>query len=60
MLKIDEGHHILEVGCGTGKLVPLLLQLKKRDVYYLVSDLSINMVELTKEHLQSQLKFYQS
>jgi ubiquinone/menaquinone biosynthesis C-methylase UbiE len=44
MLKIDQAHRILEVACGTGKLIPYIIQIKEPSAYYLASDLSLNMV----------------
>ena len=49
MLELGNASHILEVACGTGKLLPLAIQLKGVKTTYLATDLSQNMVDLAKE-----------
>jgi len=47
MLKITEAQHILEVGCGTGKMLPYTLANKPLETTYLATDLCESMLELT-------------
>lgn len=47
MLGLDQAHHILEVACGTGKLLPLALNLKPIEATYLATDLCTNMIQLS-------------
>lgn len=49
MLDLGNAKNILEVGCGTGKLVPYALSLKNKDTTYLATDLCPNMISYFKE-----------
>jgi hypothetical protein len=44
MLKINQAKNILEVACGSGKLLPLALDLKSEETTYLATDLSPAMI----------------
>lgn len=46
MLQLEHAHHILEVACGTGRLLPLALTLKPIETTYLATDLCTNMIQL--------------
>lgn len=39
MLNISKASHILEIACGTGKLLPLAVSLKPQKCTYLATDL---------------------
>jgi SAM-dependent methyltransferase len=60
ILELQKAHNILEVACGTGKLLPLMLQLKNSAASYLASDLAPNMVELAKTNLKKNFDRYES
>ena len=55
MLDLPQAKHILEVACGTGKLLPLAVQLKGEATTYLATDLSQNMVDLAKQGISQFL-----
>jgi len=55
MIDLPKAKHILEVGCGTGRLLPLAMNLKSLDCTYLASDLSSTMVDLAHENLHKYL-----
>lgn len=55
MLNFKEAKHILEIACGTGKLLPYSIDIKPQTTTYLASDLSENMIELAKYNLQEYL-----
>ena len=57
---IWEAKNILEVACGTGKLLPIALQLKNQKAKYLATDLSPSMIELAKYNLKNHFQRYQS
>lgn len=40
MLKLNEAKNILEIGCGAGKLLSTVLDLKNQDASYYATDLS--------------------
>lgn len=40
MLQLHSAKHILEVGCGTGRLIPYALTLKPDETTYYASDIS--------------------
>ena len=52
MMEMHKAENILEVACGTGKIIPFLLGIKAPSTSYLASDLSPNMIDLAKKHLQ--------
>jgi ubiquinone/menaquinone biosynthesis C-methylase UbiE len=60
MMKLHEAENILEVACGSGTLLPLMLQHKRPETYYLATDLSSNMVELARKNLKRHFERYQS
>ena len=51
---------ILQVACGTGKLLPFAINVKKPDAKYLAVDLSSEMVELSKKNLKYNFSMYDS
>jgi ubiquinone/menaquinone biosynthesis C-methylase UbiE len=40
MIDISKAHNVLEIACGTGKLLPLAVNMKTINCKYLASDLS--------------------
>lgn len=60
MSEVWEAQNILEVACGTGKLLPMAMNMKNPAANYLAVDLSPNMINLTKENLQRNLELYGS
>jgi ubiquinone/menaquinone biosynthesis C-methylase UbiE len=44
MLKLDSAKNILEIACGAGKLIPMVLDLKNPETNYFATDLSPNML----------------
>jgi ubiquinone/menaquinone biosynthesis C-methylase UbiE len=55
MLALPTANSILEIACGTAKLLPLALSLKPNHCHYTATDLSPMMIELAKETLQEYL-----
>jgi len=55
MLSLQHSNHILEVGCGTAKLLPLSLHLKPLHSSDTATDLSENMITLATLNLQQYL-----
>ena len=60
MTHIWKAQNILEVACGSGKLLPLAMQLKDKDASYLATDLSPKMIELTEHNLRNHFQNYNS
>ena len=60
ILNLHSATNILEIACGTGKLLPYALEKKHPNAKYLASDLSSNMIALAKENLQSHFARYNS
>lgn len=54
-MDITQAKHILEIACGTGKLLPYTMNLKPLDCSYLASDISNKMVDLAKLGLKDYL-----
>jgi hypothetical protein len=40
LLKLQESKNILEIGCGAGKLISTVLDLKTPETYYYATDVS--------------------
>ena len=55
MLELPTSKHILEVACGTGKMLPQAIALKPDETTYLATDISLTMVEMSKKSIQSYL-----
>lgn len=55
MLQLPHCKHILEVGMGTGKLIPQALLLKPSEATYLATDLSPEMVAHSMKSLQDYI-----
>ena len=55
MTEIWNTQNILEVGCGTGKLIPIALNMKRKDACYLGIDMSPMMIKLAKESIEKKL-----
>lgn len=60
MLQVSEANNILEVACGTGKLLPLALNMKPINATYLATDLSPRMIDLTNANLKANFSLYDS
>lgn len=60
MLKLDQAKNILEVGCGAGKLLSTILDLKNPEASYYATDLSEAMVEQSKKRLEAHFAKYES
>lgn len=45
--------HILEVGCGAGKLIPYLASLKPQSCIYFASDICETMIQLARKFITS-------
>lgn len=60
MLEPRDAKNILEVACGTGKLLPIAINIKNPNANYLATDLSPQMVEMTKKNLKKNLELYDS
>lgn len=48
------------MGCGTGKLLPLVVNMKDPSANYFATDLSPKMIDLTMANLKQNLKMYES
>jgi SAM-dependent methyltransferase len=55
MLQLDSAQHILEVACGTGKLLPMAVDLKAEEATFLATDLSKVMLQTCKQTIQTNL-----
>ena len=55
MIDLHKAKHILEVACGTGKIIPIAMTLKQDNCTYLASDLSSSMIELCRDNLNKNL-----
>lgn len=51
ILKLDQARNILEVGCGAGKLLSTVLDLKSPETNYLATDVSEAMVNESRKRL---------
>ena len=60
MMEVWEAKSILEVACGTGKLLPMAVNMKNPNTTYLATDLSPKMVELARTNLNANLLLYDS
>ena len=40
VLQVQNAKHVLEIGCGTSKLLPIAVQLKQKECTYTATDLS--------------------
>ena len=56
MLDLTSAKHILEVGCGTGKLLPEAMNLKSSECTYLATDLTPAMIDQTYKNLKLHLE----
>ena len=55
-----KANNILEVACGTGKLLPFALKVKKPEAKYLAVDLSSEMVKLARKNTEDNFALYDS
>lgn len=55
MLQLSTASSILEVACGTGRLLPYALQLKPSDCAYLATDISQAMIATAHDYLQKYI-----
>lgn len=55
MLSLPQAKHILEVGCGSGKLLHQAAFLKPQESTYLATDLSPVMLDLCRQNLTAHL-----
>jgi len=51
LLKLNEAKNVLEVGCGAGKLLSTVLDLKSPETTYLATDVSEGMIKQAKHRL---------
>lgn len=58
LLQLNSATKVLEVACGTGKLLPMALDLKNPDAEYYATDISTKMLSLLKDTLQSHFDKY--
>ena len=56
MINLPQAKHILEVACGTGRLLPLAMNLKGEECTYLASDISEAMIGLCRNNLKRNLE----
>jgi ubiquinone/menaquinone biosynthesis C-methylase UbiE len=55
MIDLPKAQHILEVACGTGRLLPLSMNLKPLASTYTALDLSSVMIDLAHKNIQKYL-----
>jgi ubiquinone/menaquinone biosynthesis C-methylase UbiE len=48
LLKLPEATNILEIACGTSRMLPYALTLKQNQCPYLATDITWQMVQLSK------------
>lgn len=58
MLKLHSAHKIIEIACGAGKLIPMVMDLKNPDAEYYATDISPKMLSLLKNRLQHHFEKY--
>ena len=56
MLDLDKAKHILEVACGTCRLLPLTVNIKAQETTYLATDLTQSMVDMAHKRLKENLE----
>jgi len=52
MLSVQEGEHVLEIGCGTGHALVQIAQITGKSGYVYGVDISEGMIEISRERLQ--------
>jgi ubiquinone/menaquinone biosynthesis C-methylase UbiE len=52
LIRLQESKNILEVGCGAGKLLSTILDLKKPETSYNATDVSEGMVKQSQNRLK--------
>ena len=55
MLDLPKAQHILEVACGTCRLLPLAVSLKPQEATYLATDLTQAMVDLSHKRVKGYI-----
>lgn len=60
IMRMEEAEKILEVACGTGKMLTYALERKNQNASYLASDLAPNMVQLARSNLKQRFEAYES
>ena len=48
MSELWKAENILEVACGTAKMIPIALRMKKKDSLYTATDISPSMIKLAE------------
>ena len=56
MLELQTSKHILEVACGTCRLLPLAINIKPKEATYLATDLTPSMIELSHKNIQKHIE----
>lgn len=57
---MEQAEKILEVACGTGKMLPYAIERKNPKASYLASDLAPNMIQLAQANLKHRFQAYES
>ena len=52
MLHLSNAKSVLEIACGSGRLLPLVLTTKPKECYYRATDIAEHMVQLTQLRLR--------
>lgn len=60
LMKLQEAKNILEIGCGAGKLISTVLDLKPASTSYTATDLSQGMVKQSENRLRVNFQKYKS
>lgn len=60
LMQLHKAENILEVACGTGKLLSFAMDRKRKECQYLASDIASNMVEKSKDNLRQHFLKYES
>ena len=55
LMDLKNAKNVLEVACGTGKLLPVAIGLKNQTTKYLGIDIAENMIEKARSYLQQNL-----
>ena len=55
-----KANSILEVACGTGKLLPFAMKIKKPEAKYVAVDLASEMIDLAKKNTEDNFAMYDS
>lgn len=60
LLKFRECKNILEIACGSGRLLPYIVSQKPKDTQYVATDLSPEMIKKAEKNMRDSLELFGS